>query len=112
MAEACLIQVVFERGLCLRIAMNDKGVAYLLHILARREVLYHLVVITVSAKALDLSHLCADTMVVAKDTNEAQGRVLYACAQRRWGTVSHNQNRGRWVVYMVRHMVLDASCLV
>ena len=83
MTEASLIQVVFERGLCLRIAMNDKCLLYSLYILARREVLYHLIVVTMPAEALNLSHLCADTMVVAEDTDEAQGRVLYACAQGR-----------------------------
>ena len=72
--------MIFELVLGRALAVNDKSLAYLFHILTSTEVVYHLTVVTMSRESLYLGHLCTNAVVISKYTYKPQIRVLYACS--------------------------------
>lgn len=110
-AETGFVEVVFHHVLGTGFAVNYEDFANLCGVLMREVILDELGVVAMPGEALDLSYLCAHTMVETEDRNDIDTGALEFSTEGVGRTVSYKQDGGAGVIDMIGYVMLHSSGL-
>ena len=109
--EAGILEVGFVGFGGGEIAMNDKDALHLIDYQTAGEIVDHLLIIAVTGEAFDLGDLRLDAMIHTEDGYPLETGLLDTCAERGRFAIADDEDGASRIRDMVRHMVLDTSCL-